>query len=113
MKVLIIIIGFLFVFQGVNAQVDTVSNSISDSSKVQTQLYKIIKTDGGELVGEIIEQDSREIFFKTHDGRQFYIPQHSIKEIVKLDAKEFNKQGNFVGEEPFATRYFKHKWITH
>ena len=59
---MIIIIGFLFVFQGVNAQVDTVSNSISDSSKVQTQLYKIIKTDGGELVGEIIEQDSREIF---------------------------------------------------
>ena len=106
MKLFIVIIGFLFVFQEVNAQTDTVSNLISDSSNVQIQRYKIIKTDGGELVGEIIEQDSREVFFKTHDGREFYIPQYIIKEIVKLDAKEFNKQGNFVGEEPFATRYF-------
>lgn len=63
MKVLITIIGFLFVFQDVNAQVDTVSNSISDSSKVQIQLYKIIKTDGGELVGEIIEQGLTRDFF--------------------------------------------------
>ncbi len=104
-KVFSYIICFLFFSHLGNSQIDTMSVSISDSSNT-LQLYKILKTDGGELIGEIIKQDSRELFFRTNDGREFYIPQHTIKEIVKLNPKDFNRKGDFIGEEPFATRYF-------
>ena len=71
MKVFIVLIGFLFVFHGVIAQSDSSSNAIADSGKAKIQLYKVVKTDGGELVGEIISQDSREVFFKTNDVESF------------------------------------------
>ncbi len=79
---------------------------ISIAQQDTTVTYRIVKTDGGELVGKILTQDAREILLVTVDGRQVYIPQHTIKEIVKVDSRDFNAQGNFVGEDRFATRYF-------
>jgi hypothetical protein len=81
------------------AQNDTLSTTDSNT-------YRIVKTDGGELVGTIISQDAREVFFRTQDGRKIIIPQHVIQRIVLLDPKEFNAKGEFVGEDKFATRYF-------
>ena len=90
--------------------VSTAQNNTSQKNDTTNKnahiIYKIIKTDGGELIGNILEQNTREILFKTSDDRTFYIPQHNIKEIVKLDLSEFNKKGEFVGENPFATRYY-------
>lgn len=74
---------------------------IKDSS-----LYRILKTDGGELIGRILKQDSREILLLTQDNRQVYIPQYIIKEITLLKEKDFNTMGDYVGEDKFATRYF-------
>lgn len=71
-----------------------------------TSNYKIIKTDGGELFGKILYQDAREVLLLTTDNREIYIPQHTIKEIVKLNALDFNNKGVFVGEDKFASRYF-------
>ena len=104
MKLSLLLISFLFFVNVCNAQNNTNKNdTINDNSP---SIYKIIKTDGGELIGEILEQNTREILFKTSDDRTFYIPQHSIKELVQLDMSEFSKQGEFIGEDPFATRYF-------
>jgi hypothetical protein len=71
-----------------------------------TNLYRIIKTDGGELIGRIHYQDAREILISTTDNREIYVPQHVIKEIVLLNKSDFNAKGSFVGEDRFATRYF-------
>jgi len=71
-----------------------------------TATYKILKSDGGVLIGKILSQDAREILFLTTDNREIYIPQHVIKEITVINSHEFDSSGNFVGEDKFATRYF-------
>jgi len=71
-----------------------------------TLLYRVIKTDGGELIGRILQQDAREILIRTMDNREIYVPQHVVKELVPLKPGEFNAKGVYVGEDPFSTRYF-------
>jgi len=81
----------------------------SQNDTIYTQdatTYRIIKTDGGELIGKIISQDAREILLLTKDNRQIYLPQHMIKKMVTLKDSDFNHKGDFVGEDMFATRYF-------
>jgi hypothetical protein len=105
MKISLLLMSIVFVLNVSTAQNNT-SQKNDTTNKNAHIIYKIIKTDGGELIGNILEQNTREILFKTSDDRTFYIPQHNIKEIVKLDLSEFNKKGEFVGENPFATRYY-------
>ncbi|ASS50076.1 MAG: hypothetical protein A3D31_10925 [Candidatus Fluviicola riflensis] len=79
----------------------------ADTLPVQdTNTYRIVKTDGGEFLGKILTQDAREILLLTQDNRKIYIPQYMIKEIILLEKKDFNNQGEYVGDDAFATRYF-------
>ncbi|MFM7327848.1 MAG: hypothetical protein ACKO3B_03850, partial [Bacteroidota bacterium] len=71
-----------------------------------TTTYRIVKTDGGELIGKILQQDEREVLVQSKDGRKIYVPQHMIKEMIALKARDFNSRGEFVGEDDFSTRYF-------
>ena len=75
-------------------------------ARQDTNTYRIVKTDGGEIIGKILSRDAREILLLTIDNRQIYIPQHAIKEIVVIQTKNFNAKGDFIGEDKFATRYF-------
>ncbi len=84
---------------GLNAQSDT-------SSLKEKTLYRIIKTDGGEIIGKIISEDEREIYVLTKDQRRIYIPQHAIKELVPLQVNSFNSLDKLLGEDRFASRYF-------
>tara|TARA_B110000503_G_C7146006_1_gene412981 strand:+ start:194 stop:1063 length:870 start_codon:yes stop_codon:yes gene_type:complete len=78
-----------------------------DTTEVDTTIiYKIIKTDGDELIGKILSQDEREVYFLTKDNRKIYVPQYVIKEIIALSSSDFNNNGSYVGEDPFSTRYF-------
>lgn len=84
-----------------------VSYSQSDTTTAtDTNTYRIVKFDGGELVGSILKKDAREVLLLTEDGREVFIPQHTIKEIVVVNRNDFNSKGQFVGEDKFATRYF-------
>jgi hypothetical protein len=65
----------------------------------------IIKTDKTEMVGTVISQDAREILFLTEDGRQIYIPQHTILKIEKITKADISATGEYIGEDRFATRY--------
>lgn len=71
-----------------------------------TNTYRIVKSDGSEFLGKILTQDAREILLLAQDGRQIYIPQYVIREIILLERKDFNPRGEYVGDDPFATRYF-------
>jgi len=66
-----------------------------------TQTYRIIKNDGAEYVGRIIEENAREVLLKTRTLGEIYIPKHEIKEIVLLLSDGRSEEG-----EQFATRYF-------
>jgi hypothetical protein len=80
-----------------------------DSSKVvinDSTLYRIIKTDGDELIGYILEQNSREIRCYTNDRREIIVPQFVVSRIEKIDPKDLGKRGEYIGEDRFSTRYF-------
>lgn len=98
MKTLLLVVALIVGFQlSAGAQTESM---IPDTNTV-----KIIKTDQTELFGKVISQDAREVLFLTEDGRQIYIPQHMILKIEKTSAKEFSATGEYIGEDPFATRY--------
>ena len=99
MKSKLLAIFLLFIGNIALSQTDTTLTK-------DTSTYRIIKTDGGELIGQIQSQDAREILLLTKDDRQIYIPQHAIKEVIKLKNSDFNNIGTFIGEDKFATRYF-------
>ncbi|TNF48878.1 MAG: hypothetical protein EP305_04355 [Bacteroidetes bacterium] len=99
MKNLILIIALLTI-------APQISYSQEEVSVEDTTLYRLVKTDGGELIGYILSQDEREILFKTMDGRKIVIPQYVVKEVVKVQSTEFSSKGEYVGEDKFATRYF-------
>jgi hypothetical protein len=68
--------------------------------------YRIVKTDGTELIGRILKEDERELSIRVSDGRMIIIPQYVIKEIKPVKPGELSEKGVFVGEDRFATRYF-------
>ena len=99
MKKFLLLLSFLSLSYLSFSQNDT--TSLQDTNK-----YRFIKTDGGEIFGKILSQDEREILVLTKDNRKIYIPQHTIKEIVLISSKNFNQNGDFIGEDKFSTRYF-------
>lgn len=90
----------------ITASVATFAQAKDKTEIDSTLTYRIVKTDGGELIGKILSQDEREVYFLTKDNRRIYIPQHLIEKITVLNASDFNAKGTFVGEDAFATRYF-------
>lgn len=96
-----LVIAFLLIFVSINSYAQSDTTTVQDST-----LYRIVKSDGHSLMGYILKQDAREVLFRTNDGREIIIPQHVIKEIVPISSEEFNKNGQYIGEDRFATRYF-------
>lgn len=68
---LILIIFALFSVNTAKAQNDSISKD--------TNVYRILLTDGTQFFGQIITQDPRELLIITTDNRQMYIPQYVIK----------------------------------
>jgi hypothetical protein len=99
MKTILYIFAFLCFVNTAFSQIDTFEDR-------DTNTYRIVKTDGGELIGKILSKDAREVHFLTSDNREIYIPQHTIKEIILVQSSDFNAKGQFIGEDRFATRYF-------
>ena len=96
----IVFIIVLLVFQiKLNAQTVPVN-------PIDTNYYRVVTTNAGDLIGKILSQDEREVLLETKDLRKLYIPQYTIKAIVLINANDFNAKGVYVGEDKFATRYF-------
>jgi hypothetical protein len=99
MKQLLLILA-ITCFTGISfSQTDTITAQ-------DTNTYRFVKTDGGELIGKILSNDAREILILTSDNRKIYLPQHVVKEIILIDQSNYNIKGDYVGEDKFATRYF-------
>ncbi|MBR9919655.1 MAG: hypothetical protein GYB31_02385 [Bacteroidetes bacterium] len=98
MRNLIFILAILI---GSNLYAQEVSDSIPD-----VQTYRIVTANGLEFIGTIIEEDNREVLFRTAEGRELYIPQYEIEERQAITSKDYNAEGKYIGEDKFATRYF-------
>jgi len=73
--------------------------------KEDRKISRIIKQDGNVFVGEILQDDGREVLILTDGLGKIYIPKSEIKEIEEVGAEEF-RQGTFIGRDRFASRYF-------
>ncbi len=67
--------------------------------------HLVIKNDNTRFVGVITYEDAREVIIVTERLGEVAIPKHEIREIRELGEGEL-RDGQFVGEEMFATRYF-------
>ena len=99
MKTAIITFILVLVATMAVAQNDTITKNDSTT-------YRIMKTDGNEIIAKVISQDRREVLVMTSDGREMYIPQHVIKKMTPIKEEDYTSTGVYVGEDKFATRYF-------
>jgi hypothetical protein len=68
-------------------------------------IHLVIKNDNAQFIGVIIFEDAREVIIRTENLGEVAIPKHEIKEIREIAEGSF-REGVFIGEELFATRYF-------
>mgnify|MGYP006110408883 CR=1 FL=1 len=90
---------FLFTATTVNAQSDT-------TEFVRSKIYVVTTMGGGEFVGTIVSDDSKEVVIKTKDIGEVSIPKYQVKSMKELEEGQLNKDGEYVGDPLFATRYF-------
>ncbi|MEO0898886.1 MAG: hypothetical protein AAFY71_20910 [Bacteroidota bacterium] len=79
--------------------------SFGQSLPEEGDQVKITKRNGAVILGEFLSDDGREVLVLTEDLGKVYIPKHEIEKIEPLKADDF-RNGNFVGDDPFSTRYF-------
>lgn len=103
---LFIIWGLLITFAAnTAAQVDSVSLK-SDTIKKTDKIYIIRTNDGGEFIGIIVHQDSKEVLIETKDRGQISIPKYYIREMKIAENYEFTAEGEYIARQYFSTRYF-------
>ncbi len=73
-----------------------------DSSKTKVISLK----NGTEYIGEILSDDGREVLINTISIGKIYITKSDIREIKMLESQSDVKEGVYVGEDVFSTRYF-------
>jgi hypothetical protein len=80
-------------------------SQIVNSTSTDTNTYVIIKNDGSEYMGKIINDDGREVLIMTQKLGKIYIPKSDIRTITKVLDKKSIVGGEFYSEGPFTTRY--------
>ena len=96
----ILTIGFFNLSENqINAQTDS-------TEFVKPRLFLITTMGGGEFVGTIISDDSRDVVIKTKDRGEVSIPKYQVKSMKELEEGQLNKEGEYFSDPLFATRYF-------
>ena len=96
----ILTIGFLNLSGNqINAQTDS-------TEFVKPRLFLITTMGGGKFVGTIISDNSNEVIIKTKERGEVSIPKYEIKSMKELKEGQLNKDGEYVSDPLFATRYF-------
>ncbi len=70
-----------------------------------TLKYLIIRNNGIEYVGQILSDDGRELLILTQQLGKIYIPKSDIKSVTLVDEQTDFKDGEFLGQGVFTTRY--------
>ena len=82
-------------------------NAQTESAEfVKPRLFLITTMGGGEFVGTIVSDDSKEVVIKTKDRGEVSIPKYQVKSMKELEEGQLNKNGEYVSDPLFATRYF-------
>ncbi len=100
-----IIIWFVMVVSAFSFPVGVGGQEVAKDDKEQQVKHLVIKNDNSRFTGVIIYEDAREVIIVTEHLGEVAIPKHEIREIREISAIDY-RDGVFVGEELFATRYF-------
>lgn len=85
---------------------NTLAQTFPDSTlNSSVKMYVVTKNDGTVFVGKLISQDAREVVLDTKKIGMVAIPKHEIKSIKELQPGELNKDGEYIPDEIFSTRY--------
>ena len=90
---------FLFIVNTVNAQSDT-------TEFVRSKIYVVTAMNGGIFIGPIITDNAQVLVIKTNDRGEVSIPKYQVKSMKELEEGQLNKDGEYVSDPLFATRYF-------
>jgi hypothetical protein len=94
----LLIIGIVFSFY---------SNSSAQNAEIDTTaIYIVTKTNNQEYIGKLLQDDGREILLLTESMGKIYIPKSEVKSIKKVENPNKLKDGQYLGDNPFNTRYY-------
>ena len=79
--------------------------SKAQNNPIDTNSYVIIKTNGVEYIGKIINDDGREILIQTNTLGKIYINKSEIKSITLVSSRKDVVFGEYRAQGPFTTRY--------
>lgn len=79
------------------------TTAINKTEYVAAKIYRVLKNDGSEYIGEIIEDNGRELLLNSKSIGKIYIPKHEIKSITL--AKR-NESSSIQHERTNASKYF-------
>lgn len=77
----------------------------SESGFEKGKQYVITRHDGVEYIGEILNDDGREILMETETLGKIYIPKFEIKSIIEIKDKKSIIYNEYQPAGPFTTRY--------
>ena len=101
----ILAIIFCFFSFSLFAQIDVGRLQYGDSTFVKGKQYVISRYDGVEYIGEILNDDNREILIRNEALGSIYIPKYEIKSIVEIVDEKMIVNNEFISSGPFTTRY--------
>ena len=104
-KSIVLTILFCFVSIALLAQIDGTDLQYGDKGFSNDKRYVITRYDGVEYIGEILNDDSREILLRNEALGSIYIPKYEIKSIIEIVDEKMVFYDEYQPSGPFTTRY--------
>ncbi len=84
---------------------EPVEYQYSKSGFEEGKQYVIVRHDGVEYIGEILNDDGHEILIETRTLGKVYIPKYEIKNIIEIKEEKTIVYNEYQPAGPFTTRY--------
>lgn len=92
-------------FTGISLLFLSLYTGAQNPSHNSKPLYIIIKSNGVEYIGYLLQDDGREVLIETQKLGKVYIPKADIKEMRPLNEEKELIDDEFKPNNPFSTRY--------
>ncbi len=77
----------------------------AQQNPMDTNTYVVVKNNGMEYIGKILNDDGREILLETKELGKIYINKSDIKSITLISSRKEVVYGEYRAQGPFTTRY--------
>ena len=78
---------------------------IAQQNPIDTNTYVVVKNNGVEYIGKILNDDGREILLETKTLGKIFITKSEIKSIMLVSSRKDIVFGEYRAQGPFTTRY--------